>query len=135
MDPTQPAPKPASSPLSDADRLATDAARVGFDWPDLDGVMAKVREELAELEEALARRQGPGDPAVRHELGDLLQALCNLGRWAGTPAEAALEEANMRFSRRYAAMERITEERGWRLEGLGAEELDGLWREGKRSEG
>lgn len=117
--------------LDAADDLALSAAGVGFDWPDLEGVLAKVHEELGELEEALARRAGPGDAAVRHELGDLLQALANLGRHAGTPAEQALQSANARFRARFTTMERLASARGQRLEALDAEAQDRLWREAK----
>jgi ATP diphosphatase len=106
-----------------------EAARVGFDWPDVAGVVEKVEEEWAELRQAMAG----GDPAeVEAELGDLLMALTCLGRHLGCPAEQALESAMARFLCRYAGMEALAAARGQSLEGLSPAELDGLWREAKR---
>lgn len=124
------APEPA---LIVAERQASAAAALGFDWPDVQGVLDKVHEELRELEEALALRQGPGDPAVRHELGDLLQALVNLGRWVGAPAEQVLQEANGRFQARFALVQALAHARGHALSELDDAALDQLWREAKRT--
>jgi MazG family protein len=86
---------PASLPsLLKAHRIAQRAAGMGFEWADAQEVLAKAREELDEIEEALSR----GDqPALREELGDLLFALVNLGRLAGITAENALRQASHKF--------------------------------------
>lgn len=121
----------ARSVFQEAECISLAAAALGFDWENLESVLDKVREELAELEEAIAGRQGPGDPRVLHELGDLIQALSTLGRFAGTPAETALEAANARFSTRFALMGKIAASRAQRLEDLDMPALDDLWEEAK----
>jgi len=86
-----------------AEKLQRRAARVGFDWDHLDGVLDKVKEELAECEATLAAHT---DPAERvHELGDLLFSCVNLARHLGIDAEQALRAANHRFEGRFARVE------------------------------
>lgn len=100
------------------------AASVGFDWPDLDGVIAKVREEMAEVVEALA------DPeSVRSEIGDLLFSVVNLARRLSVDPELALRSATNRFERRF----RVVEE-GGDLTGATLEELDARWEQAKETE-
>jgi ATP diphosphatase len=111
--------------LMRAAKLGRRAARVGFDWPDAQGVRAKVAEELAELDAAA------GSEAVAEELGDLLFAVVNLSRHLGVDAEAALRAANAKFERRFARMEQLAGERGRTLEDLSAAEWDKLWRQAK----
>ncbi|MBN1337087.1 MAG: nucleoside triphosphate pyrophosphohydrolase [Deltaproteobacteria bacterium] len=111
-----------------AHRVAEKAARVGFDWPDRDGVLAKVDEERRELDEALAST----DPsAVRWEYGDLLLALANLGRFLGVPGEDALREASRRFEIRFRALERLAAARGLDLHRTDLAVLERLWQEVK----
>ncbi len=111
-------------PLLKAYRLQERAAGVGFDWPDVAGPVAKVREELAELE----REVGAADPvALADELGDLLFAVVNLARKLAIDPRAALERANEKFTRRFAALERVAAERGVELGRAGVAELDRLW--------
>lgn len=114
-----------------AHRVAEKAAAVGFDWPDLDGVVGKVDEERAELGEALSR----GDlPHARQEYGDLLLAMANLGRFLGVTGEDALREANAKFERRFRGVEALAAESGTPLEEAGMERLEGWWQETKRRE-
>ncbi|MFZ5482147.1 MAG: nucleoside triphosphate pyrophosphohydrolase [Myxococcota bacterium] len=111
-----------------AHRVGEKVAHVGFDWPDLDGVLAKVDEERRELAEALAG----GDRAeIEHEYGDLLLACANLGRFLGIPGEDALREANRRFEDRFRIVERLAAEAGVRLEEAGLDRLDAWWQEAK----
>jgi len=95
---------PLSLPaLSRTQKLASRAAKIGFDWPDWQGARAKVAEELAELDEAI----GLNEPArIRHELGDLIQACGNLARKLDLDAEQCLRAANTRFSQRFRGLER-----------------------------
>jgi tetrapyrrole methylase family protein/MazG family protein/ATP diphosphatase len=116
--------------LQKAQRLGTKAARVGFDWRSIDGVLEKVEEEIGELREALARRDGD---ATREELGDLLFALVMLGRHAGVDAEEALERTNRKFVERFGAVERSLRERGIAVAEAGPALLDELWNEAKGS--
>jgi MazG family protein len=114
-------------------RMTQKAAGVGFDWPDAKGVLAKVREELEELEaelDAEAADQGK----VAEELGDLLFAIGNLGRHLGVDPEGALARANEKFRRRFRLVERRLEDDGRRVEETPLEELDSLWNDVKREE-
>ena len=105
---------------------------MGFDWPDTRGPADKVREELVEVEEELARKR-PDRPALEHEIGDLLFSVVNLARKAGIPPAPALERANRRFQDRFETVERLADERGVDLHEAGLEQLDRLWDEAKRS--
>lgn len=112
--------------LAQAEELQSRAARLGFDWPDVDGVLEKVGEELGEIRaaEQAAHRQ--------RELGDLLFALVNYARWIGADPETALRESNLRFRRRFAHMARAAREAGHQLDQLGIDELDRLWEAAKQ---
>jgi MazG family protein len=110
--------------LMRAQKLQKKAARVGFDWPELAPVVAKVREELAEVEQAV----GAGDAAaVEEEIGDLLFSVVNLARKAGVQAEVAMAAANDKFLRRFHAMEKRLLAQGKALEGLSLQEMDAAW--------
>jgi tetrapyrrole methylase family protein/MazG family protein len=112
--------------LERAQQLQVRAARVGFDWSDVTNVFEKVREEVSELqaEENIDRRTD--------ELGDLIFALVNLGRWMGINPEEALRRANDKFLRRFTDMEVAIVERGGKLRGMSIEEMDRVWEEVKR---
>jgi len=110
--------------LARADALQRRAARVGFDWRDLDGVVAKVHEELGELLQA-AGNTG----AQAAELGDLLFSVVNLARHLGADPEQALRRACGRFERRF----RVIEDEGT-LAGLSLEEMDERWEAAKAAE-
>lgn len=125
---------PSMPALVMAYRLQEKAAGVGFDWPDVNGPMDKVREETEEVEEEL-RRQERQSGRVAEEIGDLLFAVVNLARKAGCDPRAALEGANARFTERFRAIERLAAERGIDVGSAGLEVLDGLWNEVKAGEG
>jgi nucleoside triphosphate diphosphatase len=125
---------PASLPeLLLAYRLQERAAGVGFDWPDTAGPLAKVHEELAEVEAELAGGTEAHD-ALEAELGDLLFAVVNLARKAGVQPGAALDRANAKFARRFRQIEAEATERGLVLGEATLEELDAVWDEVKRRE-
>lgn len=108
-----------------AHRVSEKAGTVGFDWPDAASVRAKVGEELAELDEAVAS----GDAArIGEELGDLLFALVTLGRHLPVPAEDALRAATRKFERRFRRVEDRVRAEGRALGDLSAEALDAHWR-------
>jgi MazG family protein len=114
--------------LARADRLTEKASRVGFDWPDPAGARAKVAEELAELDAAIAS----GDrAAMEHELGDALFALANLGRKLGLAPEEALRATVGRFVSRFTHVERRLEAAGVPPGTAPLEEMDRLWDEAK----
>lgn len=115
--------------LARAQQLSARVARVGFDWPDPEGSLAKVREEVAEVEATLA-----ADAAARHhEVGDLLLAVVNLARKLGVDAETALHDATGRFTRRFAFVEDRLAERGRAPAESDLAEMDALWDEAKRT--
>jgi uncharacterized protein YabN with tetrapyrrole methylase and pyrophosphatase domain len=117
------------TPLLTAYRLQERAARVGFDWPDARGPLEKVKEELAELE----RETGEGKrERLEEEVGDLLFAVVNLSRKLGVDPSEALERANDKFKRRFAAVEQLARDRGLVPGRATLEELDRLWEEVKR---
>jgi len=108
-----------------AEKLQRRAARVGFDWPDPDGVVAKCREELAELE--AARAAGLGRDALADEVGDLLFSCVNLARHLGVEAEQALRGASAKFERRFRQMEQDLAEAGNPLGEADAAAMDAAW--------
>lgn len=115
-----------------AQRLGEKAAHAGFDWADTAGVVAKLREELGEIESALAA----GDrSAAAAELGDLLFAATSLARHLEVPAEDAAKGAADRFSTRFRHMEAALLARGGSLNSASAAELDALWEEAKVATG
>ena len=122
---------PTLPPLLMAFRLQERAASVGFDWPDADGPLAKVKEETTEVEQAITKRDRD---ALEDELGDLLFAAVNLARKLGVQPGAALERANRKFVHRFRQIEALAAERGVSMENAGLEALDELWDEVKRAE-
>src|SRR2546426_6839640 len=126
------------SPLSRAYRLQQHAARVGFDWPDAHGPLAKVKEETAELEREAGNPKGLPDDrrkpeTIEAELGDLLFAVVNLARKLGIDPERALARANDKFRRRFEALERLAHQRGLVIGRASLEQLDRLWDEVKKT--
>ena len=131
--------------LHRAFRLQDRAAGVGFDWPDVEGPAAKVEEELAEARAEIAHhpdwsRRGAtpvydtAHARVEDELGDLLFAVVNLCRKAGVHPSNALDRANIKFARRFGAVERLAAERGIEVGQATLEQLDALWDEVKAGE-
>jgi MazG family protein len=109
--------------LARAEKLTKRAAKVGFDWPDVDAVMAKVHEETDELHAATTE-------AERHEeMGDLLFAIANLARHMGVDPEAALRDANAKFTRRFHYVEARAKADDIPMAEAGLERLDGYWNE------
>lgn len=117
--------------LARAAKLTKRAARVGFDWPDTHGVLAKIREELGEVEEAL--EAGDAEHA-REEVGDLLFAVVNLARRLEADPEQALRVTNRKFERRFRHVERSLAECGRTPEQADLTEMDRFWDDAKRLE-
>lgn len=122
------------SALHRAHRLQDRAAGAGFDWPDTDGPLEKVREELGEVEAQLHNSE-PADTreSLEAELGDLLFATVNLCRKAGIHASLALDSANRKFVARYDAMQKLAAARGVEFAALELAQQDELWNEVKRT--
>jgi MazG family protein len=116
--------------LTRAAKLGKRAATVKFDWPDVAGVRAKVDEELAELDGAVA---GGNRDEIAAELGDLLFSIANLARHLKLDAETCLRSANARFARRFQAVEGSVAASGRPWSSFEAAELDALWRRAKAS--
>ena len=111
--------------LSQAQEYQARAARIGFDWPEIEGVLDKICEEVEEV------RGAPDKVARSAELGDLFFALVNLMRWLKVDAETALREANARFKERFSYIERTARQQGRTLSEMSLDELDALWNEAK----
>lgn len=113
-------------------RLQERAAAVGFDWPDVQGPLSKVREELSEVEDQLQVTPGQApSPELVDEVGDLLFAAVNLARKAGVQPGPALDRANRKFRQRFEEIERLAAERDIDVSTAGLDVLDGLWNEVK----
>ena len=111
--------------LTQAQEIQERAARVGFDWQDIEPVRRKILEELGEVDMA-------GDSVEREkELGDLLFAVVNLVRWHGVDAESALRETNQRFRNRFSYIEKRSRQTGKPLLQMSLEEMDVWWEEAK----
>ena len=115
-------------------RLQERAAGVGFDWPDAQGPIAKVREELAEVEQEISGGDAVPHDKVVDEIGDLLFAVVNLARKLDVQPGPALDRANRKFKQRFGHVERLAGERGVDMHAAGLEQLDLLWDEVKVNE-
>ncbi len=121
---------PASTaPLHQAYGYQDNAADCGFDWPDISGVWAKLREELSEFEEAVE----DGDPqAIQHELGDLLFSIVNIARWHKIQPDMALRQANNRFKERFHLVEEDFKSRNLDMKDAGIDALEASWQAAKK---
>ena len=117
---------PGSLPaLTQAETYQKRAARMGFDWDDIQGVLEKIPEEISELRGEIDQgRQS-------EELGDLLFSVVNLARWLEVDAESALRDANKRFKDRFKYIEKEARASGRELYSLSLEEMDALWEQSK----
>jgi tetrapyrrole methylase family protein/MazG family protein len=118
---------PASLPaLVQAQEMQNRAARVGFDWPEIEGVLEKIKEEIGEI------RGAANEDEFASEIGDLFFALVNLARWKGVDAESALRETNRKFKKRFAYIENGARMMERRLADLSLEEMENLWQSAKK---
>tara|TARA_Y100000991_G_C21939898_1_gene334778 strand:- start:452 stop:1282 length:831 start_codon:yes stop_codon:yes gene_type:complete len=114
--------------LSRAQKLQKRAARVGFDWPELDGVRSKINEEMMELDEAICVGNRAG---IEAEIGDVFLATVNLARHLGIDAETSLRRASTRFEQRFRFMERSAASEGVDLDSESLDELEARWQKAK----
>lgn len=112
--------------LAQAESYQKRAARVGFDWNNLHGVLDKIAEEIQEV------RQAPDPESRVTEIGDLLFAVVNLARWLNVDAESALRQANARFRQRFEYIEEAARAQARDLSEFTPEEMDELWNEAKQ---
>jgi tetrapyrrole methylase family protein/MazG family protein len=118
---------PAALPaLSQAQEYQDRAARVGFDWPEIEGVLDKVKEEIEEIKHAET------DFELASEIGDLFFALVNVSRWKNVDSESALRGTNLKFRKRFAYVEQGAQKLGRELSSLTLDEMEALWQEAKR---
>ncbi len=117
---------PISMPaLSQAQEYQDRAARVGFDWNEIDGVLDKIQEEIEEIKKA------ESDFELASEIGDLFFVLVNFARWKSVDAESALRNANMKFKKRFAHVEKRAKEQNKNLSDMSLQEMDSFWNEAK----
>ena len=112
--------------LNQAQEYQDRAARVGFDWPEIEGVLDKIREEIEEIKAAKDLDE------VTSELGDLFFVLVNLARWQKVDAESALRGTNLKFKKRFGYVERSAKKLGRNLSDMTLEEMDLFWNEAKK---
>jgi uncharacterized protein YabN with tetrapyrrole methylase and pyrophosphatase domain len=140
--------------LLEAHKLSSRAARTGFDWPNIDGLFEKLREETDELREELKEFPAPGPSPegkgiagsgrpqileslrarLEDEVGDLFFVLVNIARYLSLDPESALKKTNRKFKRRFQWMEERLREAGRRPEQARMEELESLWQQAKGQE-
>jgi tetrapyrrole methylase family protein/MazG family protein len=111
--------------LSQAQEYQDRAARVGFDWPEIEGALEKIAEEIEEV------RRATNEEELTSELGDLLFALVNLARWKKVDAESTLRGTNMKFRKRFGYVEQGAKRQGRNLSELTLDEMESLWQEAK----
>ena len=112
--------------LSQAQEYQDRAARVGFDWKDVSGVLDKITEEIQEVREVTNEQE------LIAELGDLFFALVNLARWKKVDAESALRGTSLRFKKRFSYVEQGAKKQGRKLSEMSIDEMEALWQEAKR---
>ena len=128
---TRPAESLPPGLLARALSLQAEAAKLGFDWPDIAPVWAKLGEEITELREAAAE----GNPAaIAHELGDVLFSVVNLARFLGVDTEQALIDANQRFCARLDGIQRALDAAARDWDECTLVELEAYWQQAKRAE-
>ncbi len=120
---------PSLPALSQARIYQERAARVGFDWDNIQGVLDKITEEVEEV------RQSEDNQARASELGDLFFAIVNLARWFDIDAESVLREANLRFRSRFEFIEKAAVEKKRSLSDLSLDEMEALWQMAKKTPG
>ena len=129
--------------LMEAHQLSTKAARVGFDWKNIDDIFGKLHEEIEELRAAIrehaeskeAERTGEAEHArVREEIGDVIFAVTNIARHLQIEPEAALKLTNRKFRKRFRYIEQNLKERGRMFDAATLDEMEALWQEAKASE-
>jgi tetrapyrrole methylase family protein / MazG family protein len=112
--------------LSQAQEYQDRAARVGFDWPEVEGVLDKIKEEIEEIKKAET------DFELASEIGDLLFAIVNLARWKNVDAESVLRGTNAKFKKRFGFVEQGAKKQERNLSDLTLDEMESLWQEAKK---
>jgi tetrapyrrole methylase family protein / MazG family protein len=114
--------------LIQAQEFQSRAARVGFDWPEIEGVLEKIQEEIAEVQQATDLDE------LTDELGDLFFALVNLARWRNIDSESALRSTNRKFRKRFSYIERKVNESGKQMKDMSLDDMESFWQAAKLQE-
>ena len=118
-------------PLRKATAIQRKVAAVGFDWPDISGILDKIKEEISELEHEM--KSGDRN-TIKGEIGDMLFTIVNLARRLNISPESALETCVVKFTRRFNELEKSIKESGKTLESASLEEMERLWQQSKQNE-
>lgn len=119
--------------LMRSEKLQKRAAKEGFDWPDINGVLKKVHEELDEVQQEFDAKTQDKEK-IEDEIGDLFFSCINLSRHAGLDAEQCVRKANLKFERRFRELEKIAYNKGFHVNETNTDELEKLWQEVKSRE-
>jgi len=118
--------------IHEAHQISARAARVGFDWPDIEGIFDKLQEEVRELKEVIAQDANhPERDRLEDEIGDLLFVIVNIARYLKIDSESALKRANRKFKSRFQYMEGELARRGKTIEESNLDEMETLWQRAK----
>ena len=117
--------------LHEAHQISSRAARVGFEWPDIEGVFGKLEEETRELREAMTGPENSRQSRLEDEIGDILFVIVNIARFLKVDSESALKRANRKFKSRFQYMEAKLTKEGKTMDGTSLDEMEILWREAK----
>ncbi|WP_353686539.1 nucleoside triphosphate pyrophosphohydrolase [Thermodesulfovibrio sp. 3462-1] len=111
-------------------KIQSRVSKVGFDWDNAQGVVEKIKEEVKEVEEAIACQE---KNRIEEEIGDLLFSIVNLARFLKIDPEAALRKTNRKFEKRFKKLEKIAKQKGKNLKDMTLQEMDSLWNEIKKT--
>jgi MazG family protein len=118
--------------IHEAHQISSRAARVGFDWPDIEGIFDKLQEEVRELRDALADQAGDKRrERLEDEIGDILFVIVNISRYLKIDSESALKRTNRKFKSRFQYMERELAQQGKTLDQTSLEDMEALWQKAK----
>ena len=118
--------------IHEAHQISSRAARVGFDWPDIEGIFDKLQEEVGELKDVIAHQaDDKRGERLEDEIGDILFVIVNISRYLKIDSESALKRANRKFKSRFQYMERELAQQGKTLDQTPLEEMETLWQKAK----
>jgi MazG family protein len=118
--------------IHEAHQISSRVARVGFDWPDIEGVFEKLQEEVRELREVLSEGQDEGRrERLEDEIGDMLFVIVNIARYLKIDSESALKRANRKFKGRFQYMEKELAKQGKTVDQVTLGEMEALWQKAK----
>ena len=118
--------------IHEAHQISSRAARVGFDWPDIEGIFEKLQEEVRELREVIAEGDdGDRRERLEDEIGDMLFVIVNIARYLKIDSESALKRANRKFKSRFQYMENELAKQGKTLDQVSLDEMEALWQKAK----